>query len=88
MTPELEAVHIDHWAHSMAAGYALLGLRDEAIDWVRTCIDSGFINYPCLNERDPFLADLRADPEFQQLMAGLEIRWKAVVSWGQAEGGR
>jgi len=87
VTPELQSVHIDHWAHTMASGYALLGLRDEAMHWVRICIDSGFINYPCLNEHDPFLTDLRADPEFQQLMADLEPRWEAVVAWERSEMG-
>ncbi len=70
----------DHFAHTMASAYSLLGLRDDAMRWLRISIDRGFINYPYLAELDPFLADLRQDPEFVQLMVELRPRWQALVA--------
>ena len=46
---------------------------------MRTAIEHGFIHYPHLS--DVFLESLRAEPEFQALMAELKPRWEAVVEW-------
>ena len=62
----------------VAAGHAAIGHTAEAIRWTRTAIDCGFINYPCLARHDPFLANIRGEPEYQKLMDGLRLRWEAV----------
>jgi hypothetical protein len=38
-------------------------------------IDCGFINYPFLNEYDPYLANIRGDERFKKLME--RVRYKA-----------
>ncbi len=48
---------------------------------MRTAIEHGFINYPNLSEGALFLESLRAEPEFQALMAELKPRWEALVQW-------
>jgi eukaryotic-like serine/threonine-protein kinase len=68
-------------AHAVAQGYALLGLADDALRWLRVAIDGGFINYPYTTAHDPFVAGLRGDPRFQRLMADVRPRWEAVVAW-------
>ena len=40
-----------------------------------------FISFPNLSEGDVSLASLRAEPEFQALMAELKPGWEAVVEW-------
>ena len=82
VTPEMErAMHNEFSTRFVADAYALLGYRDDALRWLRTTIDRGFINYPCLAAHDVFLENLRDDPEFQQLMVELKPRWEAVVEW-------
>ncbi len=82
MTPDLESeVENDIACRMMADGYALLGRTQDAIRWVRTAIERGFINYPNLDEKDVFLDSVRGEPEFQALMAELRPRWEALVAW-------
>jgi len=76
-----KTVHNDIACRMMADGYALLGRKSEALRWVRTAIEHGFINYPNLSEGALFLESLRAEPEFQALMAELKPRWEALVEW-------
>ncbi len=81
-TPEMEqAVHNDHACRMTADAYALLGRKDDALRWVRTAIEHGFINYPNLSEGAAFLESLRAEPEFQALMAKVKPRGELVVAW-------
>ena len=81
-TPEMErTVHNDIACRMMADGYALLGRKADALRWLRTAIDHGFINYPNLTEVDEFLESLRGEPEFRTLMAELKPRWEAVIAW-------
>jgi non-specific serine/threonine protein kinase len=65
------------WSWMAAQSFALVGRRDEALDWLRSAVDHGFINHPLLARDDPFLASLRATPPFQQLLAEVEDRWNA-----------
>ena len=70
----------------MAEASALIGRRDDAVRWVRTAIQFGFVNYPFLSEHSTYLAPLRADPEFLDLIGGVKIRWQGLVAWEQARG--
>jgi eukaryotic-like serine/threonine-protein kinase len=65
------------WSWMAAQSFALVGRRDEALDWLRSAVDHGFINHPMLARDDPFLAGLRGTPAFQQLLAEVEDRWNA-----------
>ena len=81
-TPEMEqAINNDQACRMTADAYALLGRKGEALRWVRTAIEHGFINYPNLSEGALFLESLRAEPESQALMAELKPRWEALIEW-------
>jgi DNA-binding winged helix-turn-helix (wHTH) protein/TolB-like protein len=66
-----------HAAESVAAVYALEGKAPEAVQWLRTTVETGMPNYT-LFLRDPNLARIRSSPEFLQFMAGLKPRWDAM----------
>lgn len=80
VTPQLEqaASWTEYLALFLADGYALIGHCDAALRWLRTAVDDGFINYPYLASRDPFLANVRSDPRFAELMRGVKARWEAL----------
>jgi non-specific serine/threonine protein kinase len=80
VTPQLEqaASWTEYLALFLADGYALIGDRDAALRWLRTAVAQGFINYPYLVTRDPFLASLRSDPRLAELMRGVKARWEAL----------
>jgi hypothetical protein len=60
----------------MAEGYALIGEKDEAINWLEEGMKWGFINYPFLNEIDPFLENIRGEPRFKKLMERVKHEWE------------
>jgi disulfide oxidoreductase YuzD len=55
-------------ARNMAHGYALIGEKKKALDWLENAIDRGFIAYPFLNEHDPFLDNVRGEERFKKLI--------------------
>ena len=63
----------------MADAMTLLGRTDDALRWLRTAVQYGFINYPNVSANDAFLAPLRGESAFVALMAELRPRWDAVV---------
>jgi hypothetical protein len=44
----------------------------------KICVTRGFVNYPFLAERDPFLESVRGDAAFQGLMGEVRQRWEAI----------
>ena len=50
----------------------------DAVRWLRICVTRGFVNYPFLAERDPFLESVRGDAAFQGLMGEVRQRWEAI----------
>jgi hypothetical protein len=82
MTPEIEmTVRNEFLCRAVADGFALLGRKADALRWLRAAVEYGFINYPNLSVHDGFLESVRAEPEFQALMAEVKPRWEAVVGW-------
>jgi serine/threonine-protein kinase len=79
-----EMVQNEFTALFNADAFMLIGRREDALRWVRRAIDRGFINYPVLSQYDPFLADLRSDPRFVQMMDEVKPRWEWMVRWGEA----
>jgi serine/threonine protein kinase/tetratricopeptide (TPR) repeat protein len=55
--------------------HALLGDRQGALDWLKRTVGLGNVNYPWF-ERDKNYDGLRADPEYQTIMAGVRQRWE------------
>jgi TolB-like protein/Flp pilus assembly protein TadD len=80
VTPQLEAAAYwnEYVALYLADGYAVLRRPADAVRWLRICVARGFINYPFLGERDPFLESVRGDPAFQGLMGEVRQRWEAI----------
>ncbi len=78
MTPQLEqaASWTEYLALFLADGYALIGHHDAALRWLRTAVVRGFINYHYLATLDPFLANVRSDPRFTELMREVRARWE------------
>jgi non-specific serine/threonine protein kinase len=73
----LETSKLDtHYSWFIATGYALLDEKDGAIEWMGRAIDNGFLNYPFINEYDPFLKKYHSDPRFQELLQRLKSEWE------------
>jgi len=81
VTPQLEqaATWTEYLALFLADGYSLLGDRDLAMKWLRAAVAQGFINYPYLAARDPFLVNVRSDPRFAELIRKVKPRWQALA---------
>lgn len=56
--------------------YALIDEKEKAIDWLEEVVKWGFINYPFLNEYDPFLENIRGDERFKKLMERVKYEWE------------
>ena len=78
VTPELRAVAGRDITFSWltATGFAILGDKDQALDWLETAVRLGFINYPYLARIDPFLEPLRGDPRFVRLIDKVRRAWE------------
>ena len=61
---------VDGSKYNIACGYALMGDRDQAMKWLRDSIDAGYDSYDHIAE-DSDLDSLRADREFQALLASI-----------------
>ncbi|MFC2142317.1 protein kinase [Acidobacteriota bacterium] len=60
----------------MAECYAMIHEKSEAVDWLEEGAKWGFINYPFLNEYDPFLENIRGEPRFKKLMERVKHEWE------------
>ena len=60
----------------MADYYALINEKEEAFKWLEHAINRGFINYPFLNEYDPFLENIRGEERFKKLMERVKYEWE------------
>jgi non-specific serine/threonine protein kinase len=78
MTPELEKTlrWDEQMTWEMAANYALIGERREALNWLEIAVNRGFINYPFLSEYDPLLENIRGEPRFKTLMGRVKHEWE------------
>lgn len=73
---EAAASATDVFPRFLAQGFALMGMRDRALFWLRAAIERGFINYPYLAQHDPALRSLRNDPSFNELLEIVRARWE------------
>jgi non-specific serine/threonine protein kinase len=65
-----------NYAWIMAQGYALIGEIQPALEWLNIAVERGFINFPLLHHLDPFLENVRREPEFARLMESTRQRWE------------
>jgi len=56
--------------------FALLKDNANALFWLENAVKCGWINYPFLNEYDPFLKNIRGDERFQKLMSRVKELWQ------------
>jgi hypothetical protein len=59
----------------LAEFYAMEGMTEDALEWVRLAVRIGNDNYP-LVARSPKLDGLRQDPRFLELLEELRQRWE------------
>jgi serine/threonine protein kinase/Flp pilus assembly protein TadD len=78
ITPELERTIRQDVGHCffMAISLAMVDAKEEALDWLENAVERGFLNYPSLAEKDPFLANIRGEPRFQKLMERVKYEWE------------
>ena len=62
--------------YKVAQAYAVLGEKAPALRVLRQSIENGFFSYPYL-AADPLLDPLRAEPEFNRLLALARQRHEA-----------
>jgi serine/threonine protein kinase/tetratricopeptide (TPR) repeat protein len=55
--------------------YALLGEKQHALEWLKRSVALGNVNYPWF-QKDKNYDGLRADPEYQAIMAEVKKRWE------------
>ncbi|NJD10749.1 MAG: hypothetical protein FIB01_10080 [Gemmatimonadetes bacterium] len=81
MPPEMTSYLWDdsHCTWVMAESFAIAGRADEALKWLARAFERGFRNYPVLHDLDPFLARLRGEQRFEQLMATVKAEWQALA---------
>jgi eukaryotic-like serine/threonine-protein kinase len=63
-------------AYWLGGVYALLGDKQDALDWLKRTVALGNVNYPWF-ERDQNYDSLRADPQYQTVMTEVQQRWSA-----------
>ncbi len=67
--------HFHHASYNLATAFALLGRKKDALAWLIETAESGMPCYP-LFEKDPFLDNLRSDPDFQAFLSRQRAQWK------------
>lgn len=60
----------------LAGIFSLLNEKKTALDWLENAINHTFINYPFLNEYDPFLENIRGEERFKKLMKRVKKEWE------------
>jgi len=60
----------------MSDYYSLINEKEEALKWLEHNINHGMINYPLLNEMDPFLENIRGEKRFKELMDKIKFEWE------------
>jgi len=67
--------HFHHIAFRVGQVYALAGKKSQAVVWLRRAADNGLPSYP-LYPADPYLKNLRGDPEFERFLEELRREWE------------
>jgi TolB-like protein/Tfp pilus assembly protein PilF len=68
-------LHFHHASYNIATAFALLGKKKEALEWLEKTALNGMPCYP-LFEKDPFLDNLRGDPDFAAFLARTRTQWE------------
>jgi len=63
-------------SYYVAQCYPLINEKKDALDWLEHSINLGMINYPFVNEHDPFLENIRGEERFKKLMERVKYEWE------------
>jgi TolB-like protein/DNA-binding winged helix-turn-helix (wHTH) protein/lipoprotein NlpI len=70
--------HFHHAAFILAAACAEMGKPHEAVAWLKRVAEGGMPNYPLFRD-NPSMTKLHGNPEYEQFMARLKLRWEQLV---------
>jgi non-specific serine/threonine protein kinase len=78
MTSEFQAYcrRDPFWSLHITEVYAILDEKEKALDWLENAMNKGLINYPFLNEYNPFLENIRGESHFKKLMERVKHEWE------------
>ena len=78
ITEQLEnAAEMDHiFAWWLAGVYSLVGEKEKAIDYLERATRDVFIDFPFFSKHDPFLANIREEERFKNLMEKVKVKWE------------
>jgi serine/threonine protein kinase len=77
MTPDFQKTcRRDHqWSYFVATPLAMVGAKEESLDWLENAVNTGFINYPEM-ERNRYLDNLRGEERFEKFMERVKYEWE------------
>jgi non-specific serine/threonine protein kinase len=64
------------WSYFLAGAFSLANAKEDAMEWLEHAVDLGWISYPLLAEKDPFLANIRKDARFKELLKRVKYEWE------------
>ena len=67
---------VEFFSRFMADCYALIGEKEEAMNWIENDMRLGFVNYPYLSEYGPHLKNIRNEEQFKKIMEQAKDRWE------------
>jgi non-specific serine/threonine protein kinase len=73
--PRLQNTRDFQYVYWITECYALIDEKERALDWLERDVDLGMINYPLMNELDPFLKNIRGEERFRKLMTRVKKEW-------------
>jgi TolB-like protein/Flp pilus assembly protein TadD len=71
--------HFHHAAFILAAACAEMGKPHEAVAWLRRVAETGMPNYPLFHD-NPSMTRLHGNPEYEQFMRELKLRWDQLAA--------
>ena len=79
LTPDFVKTHGSNPqnAYNIAAFFSWLDEKEKSLEWLENAVEHGFINYPFLNEYDPFLKNIRGEERFKTLMKKVKHEWES-----------
>jgi len=64
------------WSYFLAGAFSLANAKEDAMKWLEHAVDLGWISYPLLAKKDPFLANIRGEERFKKLMERVKYEWE------------
>ena len=60
----------------VADAFAMINQKKESLNWIENSINNGNVNFPFINEYDPFLENIRGEERFKKLMERVKYEWE------------